>query len=184
MEMGTGHGIWMAVDPRRGEQLSIKERITMLREERKMIKKELAKVLHVSPSLVSEWEGGTRTVRPEYLVKLADYFDVTVDWLMGRDAPRSLSPCLPPGAWPLGSMVKVPVLGVIRAVEPLIAEQNIVAWEEVPMDMVRDGDYFFLQVSGDSVQDMAGHASITTTRGYVHVLDERRGEPQNSSRVT
>jgi repressor LexA len=123
----------------------------MLREEHKMTKKQLAEILHVAPSLVSEWERGTRTVRTEHLVNLADYFDVSVDWLMGRDAPRSLSPHLPPGAWPLGSVVKVPVLGVIRAGEPLITEQNIVAWEEVPMDMVRDADYFFLQVSGDSM---------------------------------
>lgn len=131
--------------------MRIKERITMLREEHKMTKKQLAKILHVAPSLVSEWERGTRAVRTEHLVNLADYFGVSVDWLMGRDAPRSLSPHLPPGAWPLGSVVKIPVLGVIRAGEPLIAEQNIVAWEEVPVGMIRNGDYFFLQVSGDSM---------------------------------
>lgn len=121
----------------------------MLREGRVMTKKELAEILHVAPSLVSEWERGTRAVRPEYLAKLADYFGVSVDWLMGRDVPQS--PSLPPGSWPLGSVVRVPVLGVIRTGEPLIAEQNNVAWEEVPMDLIRDDDYFFLQVTGNSM---------------------------------
>lgn len=131
--------------------MSIRGRITMLREGRKMTKRQLADTLHVSPSLVSEWELGTRKVRSEHLAKIADYFGVSVDFLLGRQTRKEPINELPPAAQPLGSVVKVPVLGSIRAGEPLIAEQTVVGWEEVPSTLVRDGDYFYLRVSGDSM---------------------------------
>ena len=45
----------------------------------------------------------------------------------------------------------IPVLGVIRAGEPIRAEQNRIGTEYIPDDMAKGGDYFGLLVKGDSM---------------------------------
>ena len=48
-------------------------------------------------------------------------------------------------------MVRVPVLGVIRAGLPILADEHIDGWELTPADEVKDGKYFYLRVTGDSM---------------------------------
>lgn len=50
-------------------------------------------------------------------------------------------------------MVQVPVLGTIKAGYNLLAEQQIIDYEYVHSDWVKDGEYFFLVVTGDSMID-------------------------------
>jgi len=45
----------------------------------------------------------------------------------------------------------VPILGIIRAGEPFLAEQNIIGYEYLPEDMVQGNKYFGLKVTGDSM---------------------------------
>ena len=45
--------------------------------------KEIAGVLGCTASLVSRYENGSRMPRADYLVKLADFYDVSVDYLLG-----------------------------------------------------------------------------------------------------
>lgn len=45
---------------------------------------ELGKVLNVTKVAISNWESGKRTPDQETLTKIADYFDVTTDYLLGR----------------------------------------------------------------------------------------------------
>lgn len=51
---------------------------------------------------------------------------------------------------PARRIMRVPVLGVIRAGEPIYAAQNIEGWEEIPKEWV-NGECFFLRVVGDSM---------------------------------
>lgn len=136
--------------------MTLGKRIAELRRAKGMKQVDLALEVGVKRQTVGNWETGLRAAKDEELVRIADVFGVSVDYLCGRvDAPnqmvQSQDIALPPGAWPRGAVVKIPVLGVIRAGEPLLAEENILAWREVPMDRVRDGDYFYLQVKGDSM---------------------------------
>lgn len=72
--------------------------------------------------------------------KLADYFGVSVGYLMdGEERPFINS-------------VKIPVYGVISAGLPMLAEQNIIDYEEIPEQMARSGEYYALQVRGDSME--------------------------------
>lgn len=60
------------------------ERLRQLREERSMTQKALAVVLHISPRMVSFYESGAHFPRDEtQLFRLADYFEVTTDYLLG-----------------------------------------------------------------------------------------------------
>ncbi len=58
--------------------------ITLLRKERKISQKKAAADLGVSQALLSHYEKGIRECGLEFLVKIADYYDVSVDYLLGR----------------------------------------------------------------------------------------------------
>jgi len=57
-----------------------------LRENKNLLQKELAEILNVTSQTVSGWEIG-RT-QPEYqmLLKIANFFEVSVDYLLGNDS--------------------------------------------------------------------------------------------------
>ncbi|NSW92863.1 MAG: hypothetical protein HPY74_19855 [Firmicutes bacterium] len=48
-------------------------------------------------------------------------------------------------------LIRIPVLGVIRAGEPILAEQNIIGYEYAEKDELNGGEYFYLKVKGDSM---------------------------------
>ncbi len=60
------------------------KRFLELRLERKLSQEKLAKVFNIGQQTVSKWENCI--CEPDYdtLLKVADYFDVTTDYLLGR----------------------------------------------------------------------------------------------------
>lgn len=54
------------------------------RKEKDMTQKDIATYLNVSDRLVGYYESGERMPPPDILEKFADYFDVSVDYLLGR----------------------------------------------------------------------------------------------------
>ena len=65
------------------------ERLRQLREERGVSQAAVSKVLGVSRYSVYAYEKGKSAPTLDGLVALADYFDVTLDYLLGRsDTPR------------------------------------------------------------------------------------------------
>ena len=59
-----------------------------LRTAKKMSQENMAKELNVSQSLINNWETGRSTPAPEMLIYIADYFDVSIDYLVGRTNDR------------------------------------------------------------------------------------------------
>lgn len=66
----------------------IKDRLKELRAESGMSQKELALALRLSPSTIAMYETGHRVPDAETLKKIADYFQITVDYLLGRTNAR------------------------------------------------------------------------------------------------
>ena len=60
------------------------ERFYRLRIEREVYQKELAAYLHVSVGTISNYENGVHFPDLNALCKIADYFQVSVDYLLGR----------------------------------------------------------------------------------------------------
>lgn len=58
--------------------------ITLLRKERNISQKSAATALGVSQALLSHYEKGIRECGLEFLVKAADYYHVSCDYLLGR----------------------------------------------------------------------------------------------------
>ncbi len=63
--------------------------ITLLREERGYSQKKAAADLGISQPLLSHYEKGLRECGLDFVVKVADYYDVSCDYLLGRTANRT-----------------------------------------------------------------------------------------------
>ncbi|MDL2215499.1 helix-turn-helix transcriptional regulator [Ruminococcaceae bacterium OttesenSCG-928-N02] len=63
--------------------------ITLLRKEKGVTQKEVAAELGVSQALLSHYEKGIRECGLDFVVRLADYYNVSCDYLLGRSADRS-----------------------------------------------------------------------------------------------
>ena len=110
-------------------------RIKELRKKKGVSQQVLADSVGISRSAVAMWEKGTEPSN-EMLSVLADYFGVTIDYLLDRK--------------PTGT--RIPVLGRIPAGIPLEAIEDILDWEEIPKEWVTgDKQYFALKVRGDSM---------------------------------
>ena len=59
-------------------------RIKSLREDRDLRQKDLAAVLNVSQNTYSQYETGVIALTAEVLIKLADYYNVSTDYLLDR----------------------------------------------------------------------------------------------------
>ncbi len=60
------------------------ENIRNLREDNDKTQVELAEYLHVKQTTYSKYELGKINIPIEVFIKLADYYDVSVDYLLGR----------------------------------------------------------------------------------------------------
>jgi len=60
------------------------ERLKYLREKEKMYQSELADKLNLAPSTISMYERGDRDPDTSTLTKIAEIFNVTTDYLLGR----------------------------------------------------------------------------------------------------
>lgn len=67
--------------------MTLGEKITHLRKKRGLSQEELAITLNVSRQAVSKWETGEAKPDTDKVVALAEYFEVTTDWLLRDIAP-------------------------------------------------------------------------------------------------
>lgn len=133
-------------------------RIRELRINKKISQKELAKIFFIPPSTFNQYETGKRQPDYETLKKIADYFDVSTDYLLGRneqgDAPQ---PSVPGAKW-------IPVLGNVQAGAPVEAIEDIIDYEEITPDMAKSGEFFALQIRGESMQPRFTEGDVVIVR--------------------
>ncbi|MCH5154439.1 MAG: helix-turn-helix transcriptional regulator [Clostridiales bacterium] len=60
-------------------------RIKELRTEHNLSQQNLAKQIGVSQKAIDYWERGVNEPKAGYIVLLCDYFDVSADYLLGRE---------------------------------------------------------------------------------------------------
>lgn len=63
--------------------------IRALREDSDLTQKQVAVLLHCSQQVYSNYELGQRDIPTDILIKLADFYNVSTDYLLGRtDNPK------------------------------------------------------------------------------------------------
>ncbi len=148
------------------------------RQKRNLSQRDFAKMLQISPSTVGMYEAGKRTPDYETLQRIATFFDVTIDYMIGKaNDPRpitindllqkesqgisfsneeqtlinKLKATLPPMknyTVSTPGISSIPILGTIRAGLPILAQEHIEDYLEIPDYMCGD---FVLEVKGDSM---------------------------------
>ena len=67
------------------------KRLKELRLKKGMSQKEFANIFHASQNTISQWENGTRKPSYEIAQEIANFFEVSTDYLLGEsDIPKTL----------------------------------------------------------------------------------------------
>ena len=121
-------------------------RVKELRERTGFSQAKLAQELGMSQATIAGYESGTRTAPHNQLQQLADYFHVSVDYILGRDLPKN--------ALPIGEFVKIPVLGSVVAGMGGSLQEDFIGYEIADKADINGhlaSEYFYLNVKGDSM---------------------------------
>lgn len=70
--------------------------LSKLRKENKKTQQEMANVLNIRQTSYASYESGANEPNIEKLIKLADYFNVSIDYLVGRNWQNEIGYLTPP----------------------------------------------------------------------------------------
>lgn len=129
-------------------------RIKLLREELGLKQEELAKKLAVSPSAIGMYERNLREPNNELILKFANFFNVSVDYLLGKSDIRN--PDLK------NKLFLIPIVGKVAAGQPILVEENIEGY--LPIDplmyhLTSPDGFFFLKIQGESMNKLIKNGS-------------------------
>lgn len=112
--------------------MSIGERITALRKEKKMSQGQLANTMEVSRQAVSKWENDQSTPEPLKLIQLAQVLGTDVEYLStGRKAYAIRPPVVLETVKTVEKVVEKPVVQVVEKIVEV--EKPVVEYVEKPV---------------------------------------------------
>ncbi len=117
--------------------------------------KEIADSIDVSPQTFNTWCQGIAIPRMGKVQRLADYFNVGKSDLID-DKPFSNTN--------KSKGVTINVLGRVAAGIPIESIENIIDTEEITEELARTGDFFGLQIHGDSMEPRIYEGDIVIVR--------------------
>lgn len=132
------------------------ERLKQLRKQKGITQAHLAEELGITQQAVGKWETGRSSPDPDVLLKLAVYFDVSVDCLLGNQRPGLVQPYNPL------MEVQVPVVGTVRAGYGALAFEENHGSE--PAAVKDPENYFYLLVQGDSMEPRIQDGDLALVR--------------------
>lgn len=131
-------------------------RLKILREEKNLNQADVANFLNITSAAAGQYERGVRDLSTDKLIKLANFFGVTTDYLLGISNTRVSN-----GA-DLNNLLHIPVLGKVPAGVPVLAVENIIKYLPISPDMFSikdDQELFFLKVDGESMNNIVDNGS-------------------------
>lgn len=132
----------------------IGKRIREKREAIGMTQEELASKLgYKNKSSIAKIETGANDIIQSKVVEFANILGTTVAYLMGWDEPT-----------PSRKGVIINVLGRVAAGIPLEAIEDIIDTEEISEEMAKTGEFFGLQIDGDSMEPKFSKGDVVIVR--------------------
>jgi len=143
------------------------ENISKARSIKGLSQTELAKSVDVSAQTISQYEKGKRSPDIDKLYLIADALDTSVaELIMGESDNNELKKAN------MKSLVQIPILGTVRAGFNLLADENVIGFAYAPKSDIGDGDYFYLNMEGDSMIDSGlNNGDRILVRKQNHVKD-------------
>lgn len=144
------------------------ERLKELRKERGLYQKDIANYLEVDRTTYVKYETGASEPDTETLSKLADFFNVSLDYLVGRDDVEEINLT--------SAGLRIPVYGNTAAGIPITAIEDFDSddpddWEEISDAMARNGQYIALRIKGDSMEPRMRTGDVVIVRLQPEVND-------------
>lgn len=136
----------------------LEERLKQLRKQHRLTQSDLAAELGITQQAVGKWEKGASSPDPGTLMRLAELFGVSVDYLLGRAGANvgQVQPYVP------AVETMVPVIGTVRAGYGALAFEEDHGSERAN---VRDPEnYFYLVVRGDSMEPRIREGDLALVR--------------------
>lgn len=149
----------------------LNERIKRLREEKGLSQEDLAKILgYKSRSMINKIEKGINDINQSKIKAFAVALGVSPSYLLGYDdiEERLPSPMDEQERLNKKKGVKIAVLGKVAAGIPIEAIEDILDYEEITEEMARTGEFFALQIKGDSMSPriLDGDVVIVRKQSY------------------
>ena len=114
--------------------------------------REAARLLGMPYTTYVNYEKGLREPTSEVLIQLANFYDTSVDYIVGRGAWDTIAARpdlpLPQNIIPMPEMRKLPLIGSIACGAPILAEEHIEEYINIPRHIHAD---FALTCKGDSM---------------------------------
>lgn len=135
--------------------MSIGNNIKRWREIRNLKQSELAELIGVSDKTVSSWEINRTEPKMGMVEKICVALNCKKTDIIGNDEFQ------PPFS---GKGTVINVLGRVAAGIPIEAVENIIDTEEISESMARTGEFFGLQISGDSMEPKISNGDVVIVR--------------------
>lgn len=122
------------------------------RQAKHMTQTDVANYIGLTQGAYSNWERGETKIDGVQLSRLAELFEVSVDYLLGKtDIPGN-------------KYIRIPVLGRVAAGIPIDAIEEVIDWEDISAEAAGDGEYFGLQIKGHSMEPKISDGDIVIVR--------------------
>lgn len=103
----------------------------------------VAKSTGIPASTFTDWKNGRSSPKADKLRRIAEYFDVPLEYMLGSDGGNTASP---------SRKKKIPIIGEIRAGSPILTNETLLGYEAAEVDDI--DEYFYLKVQGDSMKNI------------------------------
>ncbi len=152
-------------------------RLKELRTARGITQDELGAMLGVQKAAICKYETGRVALPNSCLVRLVEIFSVSADYILGRDdvtpLPKRMREKITASPKET-NVVPVPLVGMVHAGEPMLAEECIQEYIPVSAGEVYDGDYFFMEVVGDCMLgDHIVEGAVVLVKRENEMIDNR-----------
>ena len=114
--------------------------IRTLRKEKGLSQEELAKLIPVNQTAISQWERGITYPSSNAIKRLCQIFEQPANVFLEIEEKQR----------PSG--IKIPVFGNVAAGIPISAIEDIVDYEEITEELANSGEYFGIVIKGDSME--------------------------------
>ncbi len=121
------------------------DRLRQIMDERGLTFERLGEVVGLRPQTLNRYVLGQREPKASAVTQMAFALNLDPLWLQGYSVPQNP----PAGQVRLPGESMLPILGVIRAGNPAVAQEEILGWASA--DVPEPQDCFYLRVRGDSM---------------------------------
>lgn len=134
-------------------------RLKYLRTARGENLEKVAEYLNVSIQTISNYENEKRDMTPDTIIKLAEYFGVSTDYILGKSNNRNNDI----------AVSKIPILGTVKAGYDWLAEENIVDYITLKENIPNVGEYYALRITGDSMLPLLAEGDLVIVHDQADV---------------